>query len=248
MKYSPLVLLTALFGTCQTALAIDETESLRQRSQSKPEFTSLSFNLTGRSGNSDTEEVALGAYHSKRIGQHFGFIMATREYAKSNGVESADAAFVHLRYNRYIDQENAIEVFAQSNVDDFRSLESRNLIGGAYRHEVSKSQAFGLGLFKEWEEYLVDSQKQTYEQFRVNLYWVLAKDLSDNATITNTFYYQPNIEDTDDWRAYNKLGIRSKITERLYLSFGFLLEHDSRPVLEVKKTDSSYQAGFEFEF
>ena len=231
-----------------SALAIDETESLRQRSQSKPSFTSLSLNLSGRSGNSDTEEVSLGAYHSKRVGDHFGFIMATRDYAKSNGVESADSAFVHLRYNRYFNKKNALELFGQSNVDDFRSLESRNLIGVAVRHEVSKFQAFGVGLFQEWEEYLVEDRQQEFDQLRVNLYWVLAKDLSDNATITNTFYYQPNTEDTHDWRAFNQLSIRSKITERLYLSFGLLLEHDSRPVLDVEKTDSSYQAGFEFEF
>ena len=230
------------------SVAIDETESLRQRSHSKPEFTSLSLSLSGRSGNSDSENVSLGAYHSRREGKHFGYVMATRDYAKSNGVESADAAFLHLRYNRYFNQNNAIEVFVQSNLDDFRSLEARNLIGTAYRHEISQSQAAGIGIFREWEEYLVSDDKQKFSQTRINLYWVLAKDISKHASITNTLYYQPNVENTNDWRAFNQLGLRSKITESLHMSFSLVWEYDSRPVLDVKSRDTSYQAGFEFEF
>jgi len=230
------------------SFAIDETESLRQRSQSKPEFTSLSLSLSGRSGNSDSENVSLGAYHSRRVGKHFGYVMATRDYAKSNGVESADAAFLHLRYNKYFDKKNAVEVFVQSNLDDFRSLEARNLAGTAYRHEISKSQAAGVGIFREWEEYLVADDKQTFNQTRINLYWVLAKDLNEHASIANTLYYQPNIENTEDWRAFNQLSLRSKITDNLHMSFSLVWEYDSRPVLDVKSRDTSYQAGFEFEF
>ena len=248
MKLSnPLVALCCATLSFST-LAIDETESLRQRSQLKPSFTNLSLNLSGRSGNSDTEEVSLGAYHSMRVDKHFAFVMATREYAKSNGVESADSGFIHVRYNRYLDNKNAVEVFVQSNVNDFRSLESRNLVGGAYRIELSKHQAFGIGFFREWEEYLVEGQKLDFTQNRVNVYWVIAQDLNDTASITNTLYYQPNLEESSDWRGFNQLSLRSKITDRLHMNFGFLVEHDSRPVLDVEKTDISYRAGFEFEF
>lgn len=238
------VLASASFGT----LAIDETESLRQRSQLKPEFTSLSFDISGRSGNSDTEQYSLGGYHSRRWGDNFAFVMATREYAESNGVKSADSGFLHLRYNRYYSAKQSVEIFAQTNIDDFRSLESRELIGVAVRHEVSQAQAIGLGLFNEWEEYTVLDNKENYKQTRVNLYWVISKDLSKTASITNTLYYQPNIADISDWRGFNQLSIRSKLTDKLSMRFGLLLEHDSQPVLDVKPSDISYRAGFSYEF
>ena len=234
---------------CSTSSwAIDETESLRQRSQLQPMFTSLSLDISGRSGNSDTEEYALGAYHSRRFDQHFGFVMATREYAESNGVKSADSGFLHLRYNYYFSPSYSVEVFAQTNIDDFRSLESRELVGLAYRRELSKDQAVGIGLFNEWEEYKVNGNAENYKQTRVNLYWVVTTELSKSASISNTLYYQPNIEQTSDWRGFNKLSVRSKLTDKLSMSIGLLLEHDSRPVLDVKSSDVSYQAGFSYEF
>lgn len=243
-----IVFAVVLASSTFSAVAIDETESLRQRSQLKPEFTSLSFDISGRSGNSDTQQYALGGYHSRRWGDNFAFVMATREYAESNGVKSADSGFLHLRYNRYYSDKQSIEVFAQTNIDDFRSLESRELVGLSIRHELSQDQALGLGLFNEWEEYTVLDTKESYKQTRVNLYWVVTKDLSKNASIANTLYYQPNISDVSDWRGFNQLSIRSKLTDKLSMRFGLLLEHDSHPVLDVKPSDVSYKAGFSYEF
>ena len=243
-----LITAVVLLGYCLQAFAIDETESLRQRSQQKAQYTNLSLDLSGKGGNSETENFEFGLYHSRRHEQHFGFIMATREYATSFDVESANNAFVHLRYNYYFAEHDSIEVFAQTNEDNFRSLESRKLVGLSYRHEITQAQAWGVGLFTEHEDYLVQNKAQTFEQVRLNLYWVYAKQISPTSFIANTFYYQPNVETTSDFRAYNKLSIKTAITDRLYMSFGLLAEHDSRPVLDIEKTDYSYNAGFEFEF
>lgn len=229
-------------------LAIDETESLRQRSQEKDKYTNLSLDLSGKNGNSKTENFSFGLYHSQRHKQHFGFIMATREYATSFGVESANNAFSHVRYNYYFAPKDSVEIFTQINEDNFRSLESRKLIGLSYRHEINKSQAYGVGLFQEQEDYLVNNMDEPFEQTRVNLYWVYAKQMNRYSYISNTLYYQPNIRDAKDLRAYNKLSINSQITDDVYMSFGLLIEHDSRPVLDVKQTDISYNAGFAIEF
>jgi len=174
--------------------------------------------------------------------------MATREYSNSNGQKSADNAFVHLRYNYYVTEKNSVEVFAQTNVDDFRSLESRELFGLGYRHEMNRASAYGVGLFNEHEKYLVNDEYLTFNQNRINLYWALAKKINQHVTLTNTLYYQPNIEEFGDWRAFNKLGISSVLTKNVSMNFGFLVEHDSQPVLNVEATDISYQAGFEIRF
>lgn len=241
-------LYTLLLIITFNAVAIDETESIRQRSQDKPNFTNLFVDLSGKKGNSETENIELGIYHSQRFKQHFGYIMATREYSNSNGQKSADNAFLHLRYNYYVTEKNSVEVFAQTNVDDFRSLESRELLGLAFRHEMSRASAYGIGLFNEHEKYLVNEEYLIFNQNRINLYWVVAKKISQHATLTNTLYYQPNIDDFNDWRAFNKLSISSKLTQNVSMNFGLLLEHDSLPVLSVKATDVSYQTGFEIRF
>lgn len=243
-------ILTAVVLVCcsSSTFAIDETESLRQRSQQKLQYTNISLELAGKGGNSETEDFEFGLYHSRRKDEHFGFIMATREYSTSFGVESANNSFIHLRYNYYFAEKDSIEIFAQANEDNFRSLESRKLVGLSYRHEINRAQAYGIGLFSEHEDYLVQEQPQTFDQVRVNLYWVYSKDLTQTSFIANTLYYQPNVEEPSDFRAYNKLSINTAITDNLYMTFGILAEHDSRPVLDVKKTDYSYSAGFEFEF
>jgi len=229
-------------------LAIDETESLRQRSQDKDRYTNLSLDLSGKGGNSETEDIEFGLYHSARVGNHFGFVMATREYATSFDVESANNSFAHLRYNYYFTEHNSVEVFAQINEDNFRSLESRKLVGVAFRQELSQSQAYGIGLFSEHEDYIVNDEEQVFEQTRINSYWVYSKTISSTSYIANTFYYQPNIKSFSDFRALNKLSINTEITDNIYLTFSLLVEHDSKPVLDVKKTDHSYSAGFAVEF
>lgn len=256
MKYQRSILTSTLFSTtlassllfsAQSA-AIDETESLRQRSQDKPSFTALSFDLSGKSGNSDTENFAFGIYHSERQDKHFGFVMASREYAKSNEVKSADSSFLHGRYNYYFEENQAVEVFAQVNTDEFKSLESRRLVGLAYRKEISAKNTLGIGAFEEWEEYDVDGQELDFQQTRLSLYWVATLPISENAEFSNTLYYQPDVTEFADWRAYNRLSVKSKLTDKLSLKFGLLVEHDSRPVLDVEETDVSYQAGFTYEF
>lgn len=237
----------AVVFSCNS-LAIDETESLRQRSKSLPQFSNISLDLSGKRGNSDTEQFAIGVYHSRRHQQHFGFIKASREYATSNGVESANNAFLHLRYNYYVEQDSALEFFLQSNKNDFRSLESRELFGSSYRFELNNKQSVGLGLFHEEEKYLLTESSESRSQNRWSVYWVYAGDINDNFSISNTLYYQPNVENFDDWRCFYQAGLRSKLTDHLYMKFSLLLEHDSQPVLDVEKTDIRYQAGFEFEF
>ena len=241
------ILLATLLTSFQT-LAIDETESLRQRSQDRDSYTNISFDLAGKGGNSKTEDFELGLYHSIRKGNHFGFVMATREYATSFDVESANNSFAHIRYNYYYQEDESIEVFSQLNEDEFRSLESRKLFGLAYRKELSKAQAFGLGLFSEHEDYMVNNQRQKFDQTRVNAYWVYSEQLTKTSYIANTLYYQPNISELSDFRAYNKLSLNTEVTENIYLTFSLLVEHDSKPVLDVKKTDHSYSAGFAVEF
>ena len=237
-----------LLSVSPTSSAIDETESLRQRSHDKANYTNLAFDIAGKGGNSKTEDFEFGIYHSQRQGKHFGFVMATREYATSFNVESANNSFVHLRYNYYFQARDSIELFSQINEDEFRSLDSRKLIGLAYRREVSKQQAFGLGVFSEHENYRVEGQRLQFDQTRVNAYWVYAQSISATSTIANTLYYQPNISELSDFRAYNKLSLNTEVTDNLYLSFSLLVEHDSQPVLDVKKTDHSYGAGFAYEF
>ncbi|GHB67486.1 hypothetical protein GCM10008107_16170 [Psychrosphaera saromensis] len=239
-----LVVLTISFNV----IAIDETESIRQRSQEKPNFTNIAIDLSGKKGNSETENIALGIYHSQRFDKHFGYIMATREYSDSNGQKSADNAFLHVRYNYYFSPKNSVEVYAQTNVDDFRSLESRELFGLGYRYEMTRHSAYGIGLFNEHENYLVEGEHLTFNQARINLYWVHAQKLNKHATLTNTLYYQPNVEEFGDWRAFNKFSISSRLTKHLSMSFGLLVEHDSQPVLNVEATDISYEAGFEIDF
>lgn len=250
LKFStPAVLCAALtLPLSFTSLAIDETESLRQRSKDQKFFTNLSIDISGKRGNSETEDFAFGIYHSQRHKQHFGFVMASREYAKSNNTESANSSFLHVRYNYYFEAERSFELFAQSNFDDFRSLESRNLLGVAYRQEFRQSHALGFGIFNEQEKYLVGQQELNFHQTRGNIYWVYATEISQYAHLANTVYLQPNIAEFDDWRAFNKLSVNSKLTDNLYLKFGVLIEHDSQPVLDVEKTDISYSAGFEYEF
>ena len=230
------------------SFAIDETESIRQRSQDQDVYTNVSFDIAGKGGNSETEEFELGIYHSERSGNHFGFVMATREYATSFDVKSANNSFAHLRYNYYFAEQSSIEVFTQINEDEFRSLDSRKLIGFAYRYELSKAQAVGIGLFSEHEDYKVNEHRLSFEQTRINSYWVYSKDISATSYIANTLYYQPNVSEFSDFRAYNKLSINTEITESLYLTFSLLVEHDSKPVLDVEKTDHSYSAGFAYEF
>lgn len=233
------------------AFSIDETESFRQRSQDKENFQILSFKLSGKRGNSETEEYNLSYYHSKKFGknnQHFGFIMASSEYAKSNNIESANNAFAHLRYNYYYRKDKSFELFLQTKKNSFQSLESRDLIGFSYRLEKNKNFAYGAGLFLEKEKYILKDIKKDFKQTRFNIYSVYATPLNENVVISNTLYFQPNIKAVEDYRAYNNFEISSKMTKNIKMKFGIVFEYDSKPVENVKNKDITYNMGFEYIF
>ncbi len=245
--FSKSVVYSSLFIS-GASIAIDETESLRKKAQDKPSFRLVSFDLSGKSGNSEKNDYSLGLFQSMRQDNHFAFYMATVDYAESNDVKSEDSAFFHGRYNYYYEPTAAIEFFAQVNKDEFKSLESRKLVGISYRKEFSDLNTVGIGFFDETEEYKVNDTNLNFNQTRLSAYWVYSYDFTSGASLSNTLYYQPNAESFSDYRVYNNFNLKSKVTDKLSLKFGMLIEHDSNPVLNVEKTDIKYQAGFTYQF
>lgn len=73
--------------------------------------------------------------------------------------------------------------------------------------------------------------------FRFNSYMAYKHDLSSNAKLSMIGYYQPSLKQNSDYYASYTAELELQIIKKIYLSFIYRFEYDSKPVVRVDKTD-----------
>ena len=66
--------------------------------------------------------------------------------------------------------------------------------------------------------------------------------------VLSTTYYQPAVDDFNDFRVLEEATLSVKMTDNLALNLSLNLSHDSKPPQAVKKTDTTYSTGIEYSF
>lgn len=184
-------------------------------------------------------------------------IVLNYDRGETSGVTDTDKAFLHARHIGHITDRRAWEVFGQIEQNEFTRLSYRSLIGGGLRWIVLKdasertSVTVGAGAFysRERLEPLVGTTDAGVETLGRARFYVTAKHhINDNVRIASTTYYQPALQDVDDFHALEELALRIKLIDRLDLKLSLDVTHDSRPPQLVEKTDVSYRTGIEYAF
>ncbi|MCG8312300.1 MAG: DUF481 domain-containing protein [Pseudomonadales bacterium] len=250
-----------LLFCCCSANAITNIEN--QRFKPLPEGNSGSFEFTidGQSGNSDEQDYGIAGRFNHKKGDDLYFLIATKDYGKSNDLKDTDKSFIHGRWVHKLDEELSSEAFVQYQEDEFTRLLSRYLTGGGVRYRLFnepkvKSLAIGAGAFYVFETEDFDTFENKQDYLRLNSYASYKHQFNDHVGLVATAYFQPRASQFSDYNVLLNTSLISQLTEQLQLKVALKVSHDSKPPknddvdppISVKETDTEYSASIVYDF
>jgi hypothetical protein len=177
------------------------------------------------------------------------------EYGKSNSVEDTNKAFTHLRYIHSLtnNEDLRYEVFGQLQSDEFRQINSRILSGMGIRYRVFNSikrgKGFvGIGGFYERIRYTNPQVDFPEDNTRLNSYLAYTVDFSQKSAFSASIYYQPKLDDFEDFVKSTQLELSINIYQELYLKLNLSWNLDSMPPVGVEESDFTQTTTFVFNF
>ena len=265
-----MLLLSRLIFVCillysSYAGAIVNIENMRVDSDDKTHGFDgkLALDINGKNGNTQNSKAGFGGRAQWYAENGTRFAVLNYEYGESSDAKDTDKTFLHFRNIGYLkNQLNggysrgfAWEAFAQLENNEFTRLSLRTLLGAGVRwrmlHDSEQTAYLGLGVFRSKEKLestLLATDAGVSYSNRMNFYLVYKYILADHARLVNTLYYQPDIDEASDYRLFDQIGLLVDITSNLSFKLSVDVTRDSRPPQLIKKTDTSYNSGFEYRF
>lgn len=253
---SRLFLALALGCVSQSALAIVNVENMRFGPEADGFSGHFDVSLSGKRGNTDKDEAGLDARLQHHHDKSTNFIVISYDYGEASDRRDTNKSFFHGRHVEQFQAQRAWEAFAQWEENEFARLSYRRLLGAGLRFTLLdepdvKALHLGVGAFYSWESLeeqagLSDHGKDDFS--RGNFYLSYKHKLNAQLSIISTTYYQPRLDDADDFRALEQAALAIKMTDNLDFKISLDFAHDSRPPQLVDKTDLSYSTGISYKF
>lgn len=212
----------------------------------------LEAKLDWREGNNQLFEVGGGGSLLVRRGRLLGLAIARGEYGNAGeGIAIARKSFEHVRVRMTIDERWRWEAFAQHEYDQFRRLSVRALAGSGPAFQLVNTDRVaalaGVAYLFEFERLdhrsgVADRGRRDFAS-RGSLYVTGTEKLGAGASIVQTIYIQPRLDDFGDVRLLGELAVTSKLTKRIALTDGFVVAYDRTPPDGVRRYDTQLKVG-----
>ena len=238
-----------LFTT--NAAAIVNIEKVNIEKNPAPFQGQIDFKLSGASGNSDIQSSSLGSRFQWNE-TSTQFIVLKYNYARSFDVKSKDNSFMHYRYIVNPKLKITSEYFLQLEENEFTLLKLRTLFGAGLRFSLlnnieNQQIRFGLGLFRSKEK--IDDTNNTIDELnRLNTYLTYQYKIKDSIHFLSTTYYQPDIDNTSDYRILEQLSLEFSISKNFVYYLTIDMSYDSDPVIALDELDKGYKSGIKYKF
>ena len=156
--------------------------------------------------------------------------------------------FQHLRYTRLINKRLGFEAFGQAQYNEQLSLKLRILFGSGMRFNICQEKSkcnLGLSLMYEYDE---ETDDITNRDFRLNSYFSAAIPFSDKVKLYSTSYYQPLINNFNDFRLSSQSKLVMTITKKLSATITFSILYDSRAPENSPELSEDLYGGIRYKF
>ena len=159
--------------------------------------------------------------------------------------------FGHLRFTKSIISNLDIELFFQAGFNDFILIKDRKLFGSGIRRKIVQNETLksflGIGFMQEKEIY---DLKQNFDQLllRQTSYSTILYQISEDIYLNNILYFQPSINDINDFRLLLENEIQFKINNAFRINVNINYRFDNDPHGDSKKSYFQINNGFEFDF
>lgn len=246
MKYFYLVILFTIYS--QNSFAFINIESLRQ-SDKQGLLGSFGLKVNGAAGNTNKFSTSTALNNLYRSNNNEYLSLVSYSYGENSNEKNIHKGQIHLRYTTSLPKDLFLEVFTQIEFDDFKALKYRKLIGLGLRYKFLNTDthklACGLGILYESEALDDDTKNILY---RANLYASYKAILNKNSNLTFVNYFQPSVDDIENFRFKSHLNLKIKFYKSLALTNEVRYSFDSNVKAPVKKGDVVYMTGFSVKY
>jgi hypothetical protein len=238
-------LLAAAVGAPRAADGQVNVEGLRKSLTAPGIHGSLTGSLTTYQGNTMGSELGGTVLVGYREARHLGYLSASSNYSRSGGEPRVANAFAHFRYNYVLSPRLAAEVFTQVESDRFRRLQLRSLLGFGPRFTLAEGKGgalyYGVSymyVHTNLAQSVADRPVRPADVHRLNNYAALLVVLDpERASLGNTLYFQPRIDDLRDIQLLDVLSLDVSIAGRIAASLQATLRYEAPVPPPIKRVD-----------
>jgi hypothetical protein len=181
-------------------------------------------------------------------------LMLSADYSKVNDYELSNSLLMHYRYNRKLSNCIKLEAFVQYQNNKLLGLDYRELIGIGPRIKITGKRNLKLyyGLL-----YMYENEKTFNENYiicnsslnRISTYLSgsvkIAKDIGEFNTVT---YYQPCLNDFNNYRLNNQSSLIFTLTPHVKLTNTLTILYDESPPIGISKSNTSFTNGIKISY
>jgi hypothetical protein len=165
-------------------------------------------------------------------------ILSNLNLVKAGGTDFSNSGIQHLRYNYKLNDWLAAELFTQAQFNKIIGIKFRALAGAGPRFRVIKSESFRLYAawlyMYEYEE--LDKEDIINRNHRISSYVSFTLKLNDRLKLINTSYFQPLINDFNDFKFSSETDFEIMISKKFSYALSYSYYYDAFPPLEVPQS------------
>ncbi|MBE7414438.1 MAG: DUF481 domain-containing protein [Deltaproteobacteria bacterium] len=209
----------------------------------------ISAGASMRSGNTRRASVNIGFDAEKRTLQDRSSASIRFNYAEENGRTTARNSYAALKYDYFLTSPYYGYLSAELLNDRFRDIDLRAVAGPGAGYQVwdgaSKSLLIELGLSLVREE-LRSGRDESWVTARVgsNLRLGLTKDTSFNDGLKA----YSRVDEPENFQVRNEASLNSRLNSYWSLKLTNIIEYDSKPPVNIKKTDIYWILSLQYTF
>jgi Protein of unknown function, DUF481 len=251
-----LVLMLALLTSREAAAQIVNVQALFDETTAPQGLSGgAEVSLDWRTGSTDllvARGVLTGQWRSEN---HTVLGVARGEYGFANEELIVSKFLEHLRYRYRFTEWLSGETFVQHELDAFRRLRLRALVGAGPRFTLWSSESarltVGVSAMLEYEQLRNDGEPDAGARttdVRVSSYVLGRVKVMENMSLVETLYVQPRVNRLSDLRLLNETLLVVEPNERFTLSTGIVITYDTAPPATVPRLDTQLRTGLGVKF
>lgn len=182
-------------------------------------------------------------------GLHHSLFIGSLAHGQEDGKTFQNESYGHLRWTAMWWGKRTVgtEVFTQTQNDEFRLLQVRQLTGGGLRFTFFEDHlAIGLGAMSDYEE--IDGVSKGTHALRGTSYIRVGGEMKDRIKGQIIGYYQPVFTSPSDFRVLTTGSLEFKVDKIFSLINELNYSYDTRPPEQVVKEDLSLRVKFKIKW
>jgi Protein of unknown function, DUF481 len=178
-------------------------------------------------------------------------ILGNYGFLSGDAVKLINNSFLHLRYNRKLNELVRIEAFSQILQNPVTLIDYRILTGAGPRFKLSASKKLKLyaaSLAMHEYERELDSVKTIHNDIRSSSYVSFSLLFNSQTELVNTIFYQPLFTNISDFRILDQMKLSVKTGKKIAITLNLNYLYDNFPVRGVPRINYTFSTGLDYKF